>query len=554
MRDPYVILFAYLIATGCALRLNLHGERNAPHSRLGRRASGSGLNNTADVSYYADMKIGGKVYTLLVDTGSSDLWIAGRVPNSNQTQFSSRVSYAVGSVEGPIKTAEVQFAGYTVPDQAFLEITPNVEHTEDDGIIGLGPNDGSNIYQVMQTVAGAALVDRIFLQNRTTPNYLTFLLGRSGDPTDFYSGAFSIGEVIDGFENVLKQPKLPVSNVPNHQLHDQHFQLLLDEDGLIGPDGEAISVYTEVTPTVNLKQATVVIDTGFSLPQVPSSVASAIYSRFAGAQLVDVASVGQIWVLPCHQEVNITFKFNGKPYPIHPLDASLNPKTIGLSGVVDIGGRPMCVGTFQPFSYNRGSSPNYDMVLGMAFLRNVYVLMDYGDFIIGSDEKDAAYIQFLSTTDPAEAHADFVKIRLNGVDTTANQAAVKHRGVHAWVYYVVITIVGVVLLAGISFFFIYRAKRNQKRGEVSDASLPQFPAPHMGVYVAPPSPLSSYGHSPLPNTVQSAQFYPQQPPYGEAPPPDHVHMPQYYPHQTPYAHDFHPAQTQSPTIRYTWAA
>lgn len=44
---------------------------------------------------------------------------------------------------------------------------------------GLGPNYGSNIYQEMGSVAGAAILDRIFLQNITTPNYLTVLLGRS---------------------------------------------------------------------------------------------------------------------------------------------------------------------------------------------------------------------------------------------------------------------------------------------------------------------------------------------------------------------------------------
>lgn len=70
-------------------------------------------------------------------------------------------------------------------------------------------------------------------------------------------------------------------------------------------------------------------------------------------------------------------------------------------------------------SYDTGSSPNYDMVLGMAFrtfpskysfdlclnrviVRNVYVLMDYGDFVLGTTQKDDPYIQFLSLTDPAE--------------------------------------------------------------------------------------------------------------------------------------------------------
>ncbi|KAF8073930.1 aspartic peptidase domain-containing protein [Lyophyllum atratum] len=551
MRVLHVALLAYLIAVVNALHLDVHGERKAPHSQFGRRATGAKLNNTADVSYYADITMGGKHYTLLVDTGSSDLWIAGNVPNSDQTQFTSGVTYAVGSVNGPIKTAEVGFAGYAIPDQAYLEITPSPENEQDAGIIGLGPNDGSNIYQEMKTVAGAALVDRIFLQNRTTPNYLTFLLGRSDDPTDFYSGSLTIGEVVDGFEDVLMQPKLAVSSVADDQAHDQHFQLLLDENGLIGPDGKTIPVYTEIDSTANPKQATVVIDTGFSLPQVPSPVAEAIYSRFAGARLLNIAAVGDIWVLPCNQEVNITFNFNGRPYPIHPLDASLDPRTIGLSGVTDSRGQPLCIGTFQPFSYNRGASPNYDMVLGMAFLRNVYVLMDYGDFIIGSDEIDAPYIQFLSTTVPAEAHADFVKVRLNGIDTTGTQSELKRRGVRPLVYYIAITIVVVLILASIGFFFIYRAKRTLTLADASDASLPQHPGPQMVAFGLPPA---TYGHPRGPNFIQPPQsYYPQRPPYGQASPPNHTHMPQYHPHQPPYTHNIHAAQPQFPTPYYTQA-
>jgi hypothetical protein len=42
-------------------------------------------------------------------------------------------------------------------------------------------------------------------------------------------------------------------------------------------------------------------------------------------------------------------------------------------------------------------------------------LLNYGDFINGSTSNTSdPYIQILSTTDPAEAHADFVATRLSG--------------------------------------------------------------------------------------------------------------------------------------------
>jgi hypothetical protein len=51
----------------------------------------------------------------------------------------------------------------------------------------------------------------------------------------------------------------------------------------------------------------------------------------------------------------------------------------------------------------------------------VYLLLDYGDFTDGSTNTTDPYVQILSTTNPAEAHADFVATRLSGKDTTGSQ-------------------------------------------------------------------------------------------------------------------------------------
>ncbi|KAH9007243.1 hypothetical protein EDB86DRAFT_2870833, partial [Lactarius hatsudake] len=52
------------------------------------------------------------------------------------------------------------------------------------------------------------------------------------------------------------------------------------------------------------------------------------------------------------------------------------------------------------------------MILGMAWLTNVYLLIDYGDFFDGTTKTDDPYVQLLPMTDPAAAHADFVATRL----------------------------------------------------------------------------------------------------------------------------------------------
>ena len=52
----------------------------------------------------------------------------------------------------------------------------------------------------------------------------------------------------------------------------------------------------------------------------------------------------------------------------------------------------------------------------------MYLLLDYGNFTDGrASNTSSPYVQLLSTTDPAEAHSDFVATRLNGKDTTGSQ-------------------------------------------------------------------------------------------------------------------------------------
>jgi hypothetical protein len=52
-------------------------------------------------------------------------------------------------------------------------------------------------------------------------------------------------------------------------------------------------------------------------------------------------------------------------------------------------------------------------------VRNAYLLVYYGDFVDHSVFLPNRYVQLLSVTDPAAAHADFVNVRLNGTEKPA---------------------------------------------------------------------------------------------------------------------------------------
>jgi hypothetical protein len=136
--------------------------------------------------------------------------------------------------------------------------------------VGLGPNVGSNIHSALKgKPKGDTVLDRIFRQNPSNPSILTVLLSRSNDSTEQYSGEITVSDIIAGFENITIQPKLTVRTVPSSRSGDQHWQVLLDPNGIIGPDGQPIAVSTKVPSSQNSSRLTAVFDTGFTFNQVP---------------------------------------------------------------------------------------------------------------------------------------------------------------------------------------------------------------------------------------------------------------------------------------------
>ncbi|TFY65812.1 hypothetical protein EVG20_g5276 [Dentipellis fragilis] len=418
--SPRSLLLAALLQSVshvAALTLDIRGERRMLGATdFSRRADHSEdlQNSNNNVDYYTNITLGGQSYSVLIDTGSSDLWVAGSVANAQDTGKSATVNYAIGQASGPIKTAPLTFLDYSVSAQAYIQVTPSSSDPQGKGLIGLGPNSGSHVRETLNSAAGDSVIDSIFRQDKSAPNYLTILLSRASDPTDKFPGQITIGEIVPGYENINNQPKVPVTRLSSRNAGDQHWQVLLDESGIIGPDGQPLNVQTQVSSTSNKKQLTAIFDSGFTLPQVPKAVSDGIYARIEGAQFQNLSLTGPIWTIPCDQEVNVTFKIGGATYPIHPLDTSMD------MGQKDSSGKKVCIGSFQTIT--SAEDPDFDIILGMSFLRNAYMMVNYGDFVDGSTSKADPYVQLLPTTnDTAEAHSDFVTVRLDGVDKTGEQ-------------------------------------------------------------------------------------------------------------------------------------
>lgn len=215
-------------------------------------------------------------------------------------------------------------------------------HTEGyDGLIGLGPNSGSLIYKKLSGNSGNTAINQIFQQNSSSDNYITLMLSRKGDPASQITGQFTISSIVPGFENITTQPQVPVEEVYELTDEDQHWQLLTDKNvGIMGPDGQPIQ-YSSIVPKAPSGQLVAVLDSGFTLPQVPRSVSDAIYGRVQGAEW---STSSQAWLVPCGQLINVTFNFGGISYPVHPLDVSSSDFGVSFSN-----GNPACLGTVSQF-------------------------------------------------------------------------------------------------------------------------------------------------------------------------------------------------------------
>ncbi|KAI0775707.1 aspartic peptidase domain-containing protein [Trametes elegans] len=424
------------------------------------------LQNSGDLQYYMNVTLGGKPFRVLVDSGSSDLWVAGDVPGSESTSHTAVIKYQDGTVDGEVRVATLDMQGYSIPKQAYIAEIVSERHAEGMGILGLGPSRLSSVLAQLGGPAGAPPLDRLFQQTDSLQSYVSILLGRSNDPDSPIPGQLTIGEVLPEYDAVTASPQLPVERID----WNQHWMVALDKGGIIGPDGEPIRASVD-------KRLKVIFDSGYTLPQVPKSVADAIYSRVPGAKYVSIrATATPVWTLPCGTELNITFKFAGVSYPVHPLDTVMDD----LQGPLDQYGKPTCVGAFQPMSVEEP----YDIILGMAFLRNAYILMSFGDFVNGVDSKAGApYVQLHALTAPGEAHAAFVRERLAGFDTTGTQTllpplaseqeehtpvgyAAAHRVRQFLPWLVAGCVLGALLLAAGGvwlYFFCWRAGRRYRR-------------------------------------------------------------------------------------------
>ncbi|KAH0839755.1 aspartic peptidase domain-containing protein [Lanmaoa asiatica] len=354
------------------------------------------LSDVHDIIYITNVTIGGVSFPVQLDTGSSDLWVTpvtGPLPNAEASSTSLNLTFGIGWAQGRVAFASTDFAGITIAQQAYLNVSsaqnPALSYGAA-GIMGLGFDSLSEIDAVMNQTgssSGRSLLYNLFRDNPSEPNFIAFSLQSTSDG-DGVQGSLAVGETDPLYANVTGTNKIPTWPVTA----PSRWNVLLDSF-IVGTQNNAVSTTVAAAPP---NKAVVLLDSGTSYTYAPTDVCTAIYGGISGAQYS--SSLGQ-WVVPCDAEIDMALQIDNQIFPIHPLDVT--PTALGDPNT--------CVGSFLPQSVSVGGG-QFDWLIGDNVLRSVYTLYDFGDFSSSGDTGNP-YVQILALIDPVQASVEFHDVR-----------------------------------------------------------------------------------------------------------------------------------------------
>ncbi|KAI0782057.1 aspartic peptidase domain-containing protein [Abortiporus biennis] len=369
------------------------------------------------IIYTAELEIDGSVVKVVLDTGSSDLWVDPvashiKLPNVVDTGHRGAYPYGEGTVaEGPIITSTVKFGNFTVQNQALINAAgSNVTLVDVNrtALLGLGPPFGSVIGPELKNTSfsGKSLLENIFASDPDLPNVLTMQLSRSPFATSD-GGIFTIGEIDPNFQNIVNETKLDAL-----LMEFPVWATLMDGVKINGTLYNGHGLLENITTGAAQEQLITVIDSGSATANIPPFYVDAIYSNIPGAEPIDGG-----YIIPCNTKLNVSMVFAGKEYPMNPLDLiRLLPD--------DDNSTVACVNSITGSTLN----PNVDAILGDIFMRNVYTLYNFGNFTTPGNAQP--YMQLLSTTNLDDAFKNFDSYQTIRLDILNKTLAARNASAH----------------------------------------------------------------------------------------------------------------------------
>lgn len=348
--------------TRCSFDLPI--QRKALSGRLLKRGaySGStGLGDFLDLSYTVPITIGKTETAVILDTGSSDLWMVSDACNTTVCQKTNMPPYPSANIKpaggvisllygdsltgtlasGPVAQDVGAMAGLSMAQQAFVAVSDTNSTAVmqgSNGIFGLGFPSASHV----QT----AVINARFNNPSTTDNFIFGtadygpLLSRFAVSDSLEQPMFAVmlqRDIIDvsGSSGSLTVGKLP-DGIDNSSLEWVPVRLYRPEDGGLNPpqfapkevyplrwevpiegvilDGQLLSVSDHSGSGSGLSA---LIDTGNSIIRGPNDVVNSILKRVSSAF---AANPDAVPTFPCAMPHNLSFQIGRKTFPIDPRD------------------------------------------------------------------------------------------------------------------------------------------------------------------------------------------------------------------------------------------
>ncbi|KAL5523428.1 hypothetical protein ACEPAG_7601 [Sanghuangporus baumii] len=353
---------------------------SSPSKKRQNTANVGITNQQADSSYFAPISVGTppQEFNVILDTGSSDLWVASNQclacpqdsPSFDSSQSSSlsssqqsiTISYGSGRVSGTVATDTVSMGGFTVSGQTLSivdQISSNFLTQPVSGLMGLA-------FQTIAQSRATPFWETLANENQLTTPEMSFWLTRFVDDPQAQElepgGAFTLGGTNSSlFTGDIDFVDIPESVTPS-------FWLLPLQDVTV--QGNSVSI-----PTGNAGLAA--IDTGTTLVAGPSTAVQSIFNEIQGSE----ALTGQLqgfFAFPCDTTVTVTLNFGSRTWEISDADFNL--------GAIDTQGQQCLGGIFDldaGSSIDPSNSSTPAWVIGDTFLKNVYSVFRFNPPSVG---------------------------------------------------------------------------------------------------------------------------------------------------------------------------
>ncbi|XP_065258901.1 cathepsin E [Emys orbicularis] len=321
------------------------------------------LINYLDMEYFGQISIGTppQNFTVLFDTGSSNLWVPSIYCVSKACAMHSRfhpsdsntysevgtpfsIQYGTGSLSGIIGSDQVTVEGITVSNQQFAESVSEPGNTfldaEFDGILGLA-------YPSLAVDGVTPVFDNMMAQNLVDLPIFSVYMNRNPDSSvggELLFGGFDPSH----FSGTLNW--VPVTKQGYWQIQLDNIQV-----------GGTVAFCAEGCQAI--------VDTGTSLITGPSKEIKEM-QNYIGAVPTDgeyAVECNNLNVMP-----DVTFTINGIPYTLSPQAYTLMDNSDGMA---------FCTSGFQGLNMQPPAGPLW--ILGDVFIGQFYSVFDRGNNRVG---------------------------------------------------------------------------------------------------------------------------------------------------------------------------